>query len=334
MRLFRNADIRLEFWIDLGITLAAALIAWLFSPLAALLALIVGAVLTGLHLCFGLRRYRRIEALSKTLDEILHGVETAVIDDSREGELSILQTEIAHMTQRLRDQAGQLGEEKRRLADAIADIFHQIRTPLTSMNLSLAMLSDRELSPERRREIVHGLKKQTERIRWLVESLLRLSKLDAGTARFTVETLPMETLLNRAAEPFRIPMELKGQTLILDAGGATVSCDPAWTAEAIGNLIKNAAEHTPAGGTVRLEACETPLFTELTVTDDGEGFDPQERGKLFERWYKGKNATPESVGIGLCLTRGILAEEGATIAASNNPTGGARFTVRFYKTTV
>ena len=126
-------------------------------------------------------------------------------------------------------------------------------------------------------------------------------------------------------------MELRDIEYRATVKDETVVCDPAWTVEAIGNLLKNAIEHTPAGGTVSVEVSDTPLFTEFVVTDTGEGFDREDIPHLFERYYRGKNANPDSIGIGLALTREVLAAQNATITASNNPTGGARFTVRLYK---
>ena len=110
--------------------------------------------------------------------------------------------------------------------------------------------------------------------------------------------------------------------------------DAEWTAEAIGNLFKNCMEHTPAGGTVTASAAETALYTEITVEDTGEGIDPDDLPHLFERYYKGKNATSESIGIGLALARSIVAAQNGTIAAQNRKDGGARFIVRFYKTVI
>ena len=109
-----------------------------------------------------------------------------------------------------------------------------------------------------------------------------------------------------------------------------LTADPAWTAEALGNVVKNCVEHTPAGGTVSIAARQTPVFTELTVTDTGPGIEPEDLPHLFERFYRGKQAGAHSVGIGLALARQILAAQNASIRAENAPRGGAKFTLRFY----
>ena len=334
MALLKNSEIRTELIVDLALTVVLTVICLFISPLAALFPLLLGLGLSGLHLYLGAKRYGRIAKMAQEIDAILLDQERVLIAENEEGELAILYNELHKMTVRLREQNDALQRDKVQLTDAIADIFHQIRTPLTSMHLSLALLNDPDLPYERRLALTHELKKQTERIRWLVETLLKLSKLDAGTAQFLPETLSVDTLLRRAAEPFSIPMEVREQTLLLETNGAQAVCDPAWTVEAIGNLIKNAMEHTPAGGTVRIDARETPLFTEIVVSDNGEGFDKDDLPHLFERYYRGKNAAPESIGIGLALTRQILAAQNGTITAQNNTPRGACFTVRLYKATV
>ena len=334
MEVFRNKAIRWEIGIGIAATLLAAAGASFWEPLAGLLLLLLGGGLTGVHLYFCMRRYRNIALLSQDIDRILHGEEQLLIRHSAEGELAVLQSEIFKMTVRLQEQTDLLRQDKIRLTEAIADIFHQIRTPLTSMNLVIAMLGDSELPYEKRVELTHELKRQTERIRWLVETLLKLSKIDAGTAVFQSAPVKVSELLQTAARPFWIPMELRNQTLRLDVREERFMGDAEWTAEAIGNLFKNCMEHTPAGGTVMASAAETALYTEITVEDTGEGIDPDDLPHLFERYYKGKNATSESIGIGLALARSIVAAQNGTIAAQNRKDGGARFIVRFYKTVI
>lgn len=330
----RNREIQTELILDAAISVALGVIGLLLSPAAGALLLLLGVLLSGLHLWLGVRRYRRIEALSNAIDRILHGQEQLLIAQNDEGELAILNSEIRKMTMRLKEQTDLLRREKLRLTDAIADIFHQVRTPLTAINLIITLLNEHDLPFEERRELTRELKKQTDRIRWLVETLLKLSKLDAGAVAFRSETLSARALIDAAAEPFRIGMELREQTLLLRIGDEKLTCDRQWTIEAIGNLLKNCMEHTPRGGSICIEANETPLFTELTITDSGEGFDREDIPHLFERFYKGRNAVKESIGIGLAFSREVLAAQDGVLTAQNASEGGARFTVRFYKSTV
>ena len=235
------------------------------------------------------------------------------------------------MTVRLREQRGQLEADKVYLADAIADISHQIRTPLTSVNLVAQLLRKPGLDEARRRELQRELAEMLSRIDWLITTLLKISRLDAGTVQFQRETAPMEALLRRACEPLEVPMELRGQTLRLEAEGDFTG-DMAWTAEAVGNIVKNCMEHTPEGGTVTVRGVDNPLYTQIDISDTGPGIAPEDLSHLFERFYQGEAS--QGFGIGLALARMIVTEQNGTIKAGNLPQGGAKFTLRFFKSAV
>lgn len=333
-QLLRNSEFRRHILVQAAVLLLSALTCLFFSPIAAGILLLAGMILLALECRFTELRYRKLAELSSRLDSILHGQQSLLIAECREGELSILTDSLQKMLTTLQEQSSLLQSEKQQLSDSIADIFHQLRTPLTSMNLMVSLLAREDLPYERRVALTHSLRQQLERTRWLVESLLKLSRLDAGTVVFHPETLPLREVLNRAVEPLRIPMELRGQRLVLPEGEIFLTADPDWTAEALGNLLKNAMEHTPEGGSVTVTGEDTALFVQLTVTDTGTGFDPQDIPNLFRRFYRGKNAAPDSIGIGLALCRTILAAQNATITAQNAPEGGAQFVVKFYKSVV
>ncbi len=236
------------------------------------------------------------------------------------------------MTVRLKEQSDRLAAEKQLLSDAIADLFHQMRTPLTAMNLLVSMLAEEDLPDEKRLRYLRELKTQMERIRWIAETLLKCSKLDANSVRFAPETLTAAELIDAAVEPLRVPMELKGIAFSAADNGTALHVDRAWTVEALANILKNATEHTPAGGAVRVEAEETALYTRITVRDTGAGFAPDELGHVFERFWRGRQASNDSIGIGLALSRQIIAEQGGTVTAKNADGGGAQFVITFYKT--
>ena len=334
MKLLRNPDVKRELLILALSGLVFTGIGFFLSVRCGLLALAICAVNLLTVLLFVARRYRAIAALAEQVGRVLHGQEKLVTMRDEEGELAILASEIGKMTVRLKEQSDRLTEEQVRLTEAIQDMFHQIRTPLTGINLTVSLLQEEDLTAERRSRLTRDLSRQSERIRWLVETLLKLSKIDAGTAVFRPETIPAEALIEQAVSPLRIPMELREQTLRVCAGNTSLTADPAWTAEALSNLLKNCMEHTPPGGTIDVDARETALFSELTIKDSGPGFDQADIPRLFERFYKGKNATPESVGIGLALARSVVAAQNGTIAAANASSGGACFTIRFYKNIV
>lgn len=288
---------------------------------------------TALHLLSTYKRYRRIRKLSLEIDQVLHGADTLQFHDYQEGELSILKIEIDKMLVRLREQAEDLKADSQFLASSLADISHQIRTPLTSIHLVLSLLSDPELPKEEQRSLVRQLSILISRIDWLIEALLKLSRLDAGTVTLNREYIFVRDLVMAAAAPLEISMELREQQFSFStkSGDEAFRGDFSWTAEALGNLLKNCMEHTPMGGTIQVFASENAIFTELIVEDNGSGFAKEDLPRLFERFYKGKNSGEESIGIGLSLSRTILSRQDATIKAENRPQGGARFIIHFYK---
>ena len=330
MKYLRNRDVLREVLISFLISVVCMFITYPVIGGYAFLFLFLAIVLVGIHYYFSIKRYEQIARLSLSLDKVLHG--SAIrIDEQYEGELSILSDEISKMVIKLNEQTELLQKDKVRLTNAIADIFHQMRTPLTSINLSLTVLNDEHLSDDKALYYRRNIKKQLEKLQWLIETLLKMSKIDAKTAIFHRQEIFVKDILTKAMEPFAIPMELKEQKLILSCTNEKIYVDDQWTMEAFGNLIKNAMEHTPDGGTIQLIASENPLFTEIIIQDNGDGIPEEDIPYMFERFYKGKNAKPESVGIGLAFARMIITAQDGTISVRNNPNGGACFSVRFYK---
>ncbi len=330
MKYLRNRDVLREILLSFVIGIICMVITYPLIGRYAILFLLLALVLAAVHYYFSIKRYQQIAQLSLSLDKVLHG-NAIQIDDQYEGELSILSDEISKMIIKLYEQTEPLQKDKVRLTNAIADIFHQMRTPLTSINLSLTVLNDEHLSNDKALYYRRDIKKQLEKLQWLIETLLKMSKIDAKTAIFHRQEIFVKDILTKAMEPFAIPMELKEQKLILSCTNEKIYVDDQWTMEAFGNLIKNAMEHTPDGGTIQLIASENPLFTEIIIQDNGEGIPEEDIPYMFERFYKGRNAKPESVGIGLAFARMIITAQDGTISVRNNPNGGACFSVRFYK---
>ena len=284
--------------------------------------------------CFSTyKRYQRISSLAADVNQVLHGDSSIDFDNYSEGELSILHSEIYKMTVRLREQQQKLINDKKYLADSLADISHQIRTPLTSINLLVERLSASGLTDGCRHQLTNELYELLSRIDWLITTLLKISKLDTGTVSFNKETVSLKTLINKSCAPLLIPIELRGQELIIRAEGNFYG-DLAWTSEAVGNIVKNCMEHTPDGGRIEINAAETALYSEIVVKDNGTGVSPEELPHIFERFYKGKDSDGKSFGIGLALSRMIIAGQKGTVKAENRKNAGAMFTLRFYKGTV
>ena len=333
MKLLKNKEVRGALLWQLSVSVIACPLCFLFDLRAGLTAVVLSLLLMLIFCISTYKRYRRIASLADDINHVLHGDSPIDFDNYSEGELSILHSEIYKMTVRLREQQQKLLSDKEYLADSLADISHQIRTPLTSINLLLERLSASGLSDECRHQLTNELYGLLDRIDWLITTLLKISKLDAGTVQFNKETVSMETLINKSCAPLLIPIELRGQELIIRAEGNFYG-DSAWTSEAVGNIVKNCMEHTPDGGKIEIEAAENALYSEIIIKDNGTGISPEDLPHIFERFYKGKDSDGKSFGIGLALSRMIVAGQKGTVKAENRKNTGAMFTLRFYKGTV
>lgn len=330
MSFLRNKEVRNECVLLIIITVIAAVGTYLWNPACGALILVVCFILNGVHLVNTYRRYQKIRELSSDINCILHEDTHISFEKYEEGELAILESEVQKMVVRLREQQSQLLADKKYLADSIADISHQIRTPLTSINLLVSFLSEQDITEEKRQKTIRELYELLSRIDWLITTLLKISKLDAGTIQLKKETISMENLIQESIEPLLIPIELRGQELQIEAQGQFVG-DMNWTSEAIGNIVKNCMEHTPEGGVLRVQANENTLYQELIIEDTGCGIAPEDLPHIFERFYKGKNSSDKSFGVGLALARGIINTQNGTVKVENKKEGGAKFTLRFYK---
>ncbi len=331
MKFLRNPEVSRTVLVYVLVSAAAVGTAFSWEWKFGWFTLTFALILLLVYLAGAFLRYRQIARLSADIDRILHGNDPQIsLQQYAEGELCILQNEIYKMTVRLREQKQRLQDDKTYLADSIADISHQIRTPLTSINLLVQLLREPNLTEERKLQLTRELLEMLTRIDWLITALLKISKLDAGTVQFQKQVLPLEELLQKAVEPLLVPVELHGQTLEIRAEG-NFTGDVAWTCEAVGNIVKNCMEHTPELGSITVNAVENPLYTEIKIADTGSGIRQEDLPHIFERFYKGKDSDDKSFGIGLALARMIVTGQNGTIKAENGAERGALFTLRFYK---
>lgn len=294
------------------------------------------------------RRYRRIARLAASLDEVLHGKRELELDRMSEGELAILESELSKMVARLEATAEDLRRESGRLADALADISHQIRTPLTSLALDVELLR-KDLAArgdaEHELERIRRIERLQARIDQLVQDLLTLARLDAGTIRFESEPVDVSRLVADALEPLAVAFEIaEVEPVVHVEDGCSFTGDASWTREALANVLKNCLEHTPAGGKVRIEAYQDALACRIRVSDTGPGIAEEALPHVFERFWRdeaGQAASPfpAGVGIGLPLARALVAGQGGALTARNVPDGqggvcGACFEFAFFKVVV
>jgi len=330
--MLRNREIQLLLLTMGSISLTAIIVAAFISTVAAALVFILSMLLIGTSLFFTRWRYREIEKLSVYLRKISNGDDSLDVRDNQEGELSILKNDIYKVTLMLSEHRALLQRDKIQLTDAISDISHQLKTPLTSMTVMADLLSAPDLPPAKRAEFTHHIRVQLERIDWLVSSLLKLSKMDAKTIPFKKDQIRMKNLIQKALEPVMIPMDIKGQTVFI-AGDDDVSFvgDINWTAEAVINILKNGVEHTPEGGAISIAYSENALFTEIVIADNGKGIPKEDLPYIFKRFYKGKNASEGSIGIGLAMAHSIIASQNGVIDVTSDGEKGTQFRIKFYK---
>ncbi len=329
--MLRNREVRqLSLWLAL-ITVVAAGLGFANNTAAGIFALVLAAAFCVIFFIFTRARYRSIAQISEQINLVLHNEDHLYIVESDEGELSILQSEITKMMLRIREQNEALKGEKEHLATSLADIAHQLRTPLTSANLILSLLANSSIEDERK-AFVRETEDLLLRMDGLITSLLKLSRLDAGIVMFQNEQININSLINNALRPFLIQMELRHIHVRIEVeNGLFILGDPVWLSEALQNIIKNGIENAGENGKLSILCEANPLFTEITIHDNGKGFEKEDLPCLFDRYYRGKNHNAAGFGIGLALCKMVISRQGGTITAKNHPQGGAVFAIRFPK---
>lgn len=333
--MFRNPEYKKFLIGSSAVIILFSLAGFFISPAAGGLLLGLGLVLQLSYLYFTGRRYKELSKLSSYLNQISAGDFFLDIRNHEEGELSVLKSEIYKLTVTLREQAVLLQRDKHYLEDSLSDISHQLKTPLTSLFVMTDLLSDPNLPPETRAEFTERIHSQLNRIQWLVTALLTLSKLDAGTIHMKKESVNVRQMLEKAVEHLLIPIELKEQTLSIEGDSSVCyTGDFNWSAEAIANIVKNCLEHTPAKGRISISFWKNQLYTCISIKDSGCGISPEDLPHIFKRFYKGKNAGNDSVGIGLAMSKKLLTEQNAVLSAKSQPEEGTEFLIKIYRVIV
>ena len=264
--------------------------------------------------------------MTNYLEQINVGADGTVIQ-IKEDEFSKLQDEMYKTVTELYQTRESALKAKKNFADNLANIAHQLKTPITAAFLSLQLM--KRTVPNIYAE---QITRQLERLERLEESLLTLSKIDAGTLRLECVKIDIYTVLNLAAENLSdLLREENISVSIPDKGCIEITGDLEWTMEALINLMKNCMEHSARGGTIHCDYSENPLYVEVLVWDEGEGFCPEDIPHLFERFYRGKKCAGTGIGIGLSLAKSIFELHHGNITARNLPYGGACFEIRIYR---
>lgn len=268
----------------------------------------------------------QIKMLTDYLEKVNTGKQGLLLEAS-EGNYSKLQDEIYKTVTMLYQTRDAAIAAKNNFADNLANIAHQLKTPITTLSLSVQMMKVNSSL-----EYPLQMEKQLSRLTHLEEALLLLSRIDAGTLSFHRRFVDVFTLLMLAADNLQQILKQSGVKIdIPEMEEIKVFVDLDWTMEAIMNLMKNCVEHSEEGMTVHCSCEENPLYVQIKIWDEGRGFLKEDMLHLFERFYRGKAAKKDSVGIGLSIAKEIIEMQNGILSANNLVTGGACFEIRLYR---
>ena len=243
-----------------------------------------------------------------------------------------MKNEVYKTTVMLREIAQNSQKDKANLKDALSDISHQLKTPLTSMNIMIDnILDDPNMDKNMRTEFLKDIKKEVFNISFLVNSLLKLSKLDADSVQFINKLENVEDILKKSMENVAAICDLKNIKIeVSGKENCTINCDLRWQVEAITNILKNCAEHSPIESSIEISYLKNKLYTQINIQDHGIGIDKEDLPHIFERFYKGKNSSEDSVGIGLALSKSIIEKGNGYVSVESKVGRGTKFTIKYY----
>ena len=271
-------------------------------------------------------RKSEIKKLSDDIRRIIDG-QNIDLRDNRAGVFSMLKNDIHTLAYHKNEQVDTLQHDRTLMMDMLTNISHQLKTPLTSMMIMADLLS--HAPPEKQAEFITNIQAGLTRMNWLVSSLLKMAKLDAGAVEFGRERVRASELIGLALEPLQILLEVKDQSVEV-LSEAEIACDKRWTAEALTNILKNASEYSPQGGKIQIESGENPICSWISLTDSGPGITKNEIPGLFRRFAGSRSE--KGYGIGLPLARAIMHSQNGDIEVEGGgKEKGATFTLKFFK---
>ncbi|MEK0317643.1 sensor histidine kinase [Cohnella sp. 56] len=246
-----------------------------------------------------------------------------------EGELGLLAHQVQELSLRLQETIAQLHRDKDFLRDTIADISHQLKTPLASLTVYVDLLQSGQVEPREQAEFLRTCERELERMEWLIQTLLKLARFEAGSLPLQLERAPVGDTVRLALGAIARLAEERRVELRLDGPGEPVYAqhDPRWIAEALANLVKNAVEHSPPHSAVTLSWEATPIFVRLRVADRGSGIEQRDEPHIFKKFYRAPGGAGSGVGLGLPLAKTIAERHGGMLAAGRAEGGGTVFTL-------
>ena len=298
-----------------------------------ILVAIFGVVSLAVYTTYVLIQEKKIREINDYLRQLNNGNYTLKIEDNGEGEFSKLRNDLYKTTVLLKEAAENNEKEKEQLSNSLADISHQIKTPLTSMRILLDNLADNpDMEPEVRKDFIREISKQVDWISSLVISLLKMAKFDAGTIKMENSNINAKKLIDNVLDNLSILIEIKEIEVITKIDEkASFIADYKWQLEAITNIVKNAIEHSMQNSKIYITVENTSMFLKIKVKDEGKGISKKDRKHIFERFYKSKDSQEGNVGIGLPLAKTIIEQNNGYIKVDSEPDKGTTFEIRYMK---
>lgn len=278
------------------------------------------------------RRKKEVDILCRYVNELERGNYVLEVEQNDTGELSGLKNELYKLTVLFREQAEHARANRTALAETVADISHQLKTPLTSvMVLSDNLLENEGMDEQTRQRFLREINVQLNGMKWLVTTLLKLSRFDAGVVELARSPIDVEDLFQAVLQKVELLAEWKQVELVPDVGEkVSLTGDAYWMTEALTNVVKNAIEHSSPGSAVRFSTEENDVYTLIRISDSGGGMDREEMRHLFERYWRGKGASSENAGLGLALAKEVIERQGGYIAVESSEAGTVFF-IKFLK---
>lgn len=287
-----------------------------------------------LIICIYLRkRDKKINQITRYINDIRNRKYDLNIDENSEDELSNLKNELYKITIMLKEESEISKQDKENIKISVQDISHQLKTPLTSITIMLDNISNNpDMDSDTKQKFIFEISKQIEWINWLVISILKLSKLDANVVEFKQDKINIKEFLNEIIKNLEIPIEIKNQNIVITGNDTdTFIGDYKWQKEAITNIIKNCIEHNKYGGNIYINCTENEFYSKISIRDEGEGIDQREIKDIFKRFYKGKNSSENSIGIGLSLAKNIIEKNNGLIICKSELGKGTEFIIKYMK---
>ncbi len=278
-------------------------------------------------------RNKKIQEIIKYIEAINNKNYDLKIAENTEDDLSNFRNELYKIAIMLKEQASQSINDKKALQTSLEDISHQLKTPLTSISIMLDNIRENpNMDEHTRQEFIYEISRQINWINWLVISLLKLSKLDSNTAVFVQKEIKVEDLINNVVKNLAIPIDIKQQNVIVNGSSDVMFVgDYNWQLEALTNIVKNCIEHTVENKNIYINWEENNFYTKIAIKDEGVGIDKKDVKHIFERFYKGKNSSENSVGIGLALAKSIIEKDNGYIICTSELGRGTTFEIKYMK---